>query len=72
MKKLGENRKKWLFSKASLCSVTKIPGPALVPDPSFIRIRYFLQTPTVICNPAFIREIRVQNYALLYEDRNFI
>ena len=41
IEKLGENRKKWLFSKASLYSVTKIPGPTLVPDPSFIRIREF-------------------------------
>ena len=41
IEKSGENRKKWLFSKASLYMVTKIPGPTLVPDPSFIRIIYF-------------------------------
>ena len=27
IEKLGENRKNWLFSKASLYSFTKIPGP---------------------------------------------
>ena len=37
IEKLGENQKKWLFSKTSLHSVTKISGPPLVPDPSFIR-----------------------------------
>ena len=41
IEKLGENRKKWLFSKASLHSVIKIPGPPLDPDSSFIRFRYF-------------------------------
>ena len=34
---LGENRKKWLFSAISLFNLTKIPGPPLVPDPTFIR-----------------------------------
>ena len=34
---LGENRKKWLFSAISLLNLTKIPGPPLVPDPTFIR-----------------------------------
>ena len=34
---LGENRKKWLFSAISLFNLTKIPGPMLVPDPTFIR-----------------------------------
>ena len=43
IEKLCENRKKWLFAKASLYSVTKIPGPTLVLDPSFIRFRYFFQ-----------------------------
>ena len=41
IEKFGENRKNCLFSKASLYNVTKIPGPLLVPDPSFIRFRYF-------------------------------
>ena len=44
IEKLGENRKDRLFSKASFYNVTKIPGPSLVPDPSFIRFRYFFQT----------------------------
>ena len=34
---LAENRKKWLFSAISLFNLTKIPGPTLVPDPTFIR-----------------------------------
>ena len=33
----GENRKKWLFSAISFFNLTKIPGPTLVPDPTFIR-----------------------------------
>ena len=44
IEKLCENRKKWLFSKATLYSVTKIPGPPLGPDPSYIRFRHFFQT----------------------------
>ena len=45
IEKLGENRKKWLFSTTSFYSVTTIPGPPLVPDPSsFIRFWYFFQT----------------------------
>ena len=43
IEKWGENKKR-LFSKPSLYSVTKIPGPWLVPDPSFFRFRYFFQT----------------------------
>ena len=34
---LVENRKKWLFSAISLFSLIEIPGPPLVPDPTFIR-----------------------------------
>ena len=34
---LGENRKKWLSSAISLFNLIKIPGPPLVPDPTFIR-----------------------------------
>ena len=44
IEKLGVNRKKWLFSKTFLYSVTNIPGPPLVPDPSFIRFWYVFQT----------------------------
>ena len=47
---MGENREKWLFSKTSLYSVTKIPGPPLVPDPSFIRFWYFFQTLRLFAN----------------------
>ena len=47
---LGENRKKWLFSAISLSNLTKIPGPPLVPDPTFIRFLIFFPDPTFICN----------------------
>ena len=52
MEKLGENRKKWRFSKASLYSISKIPDPRLLGLDIF-------PDPIVICNPTFIREIRV-------------
>ena len=36
--------KRGFFSKTSLYGVTKISGPPLVPDPSFIRFWHFFQT----------------------------
>ena len=50
IEKLGKNGKIGYFQKL-IYSITKIPGP------SFIRFRYFFQ---YICNPTFIREIRVE------------
>ena len=47
----GENRKKWLFSAISLFNLTKIPGPPLVPDPTFIRFLYFFHRPYVYLQP---------------------
>ena len=51
-----------LVHLTSLYRVTKIPGPTLLPDPSFIRFRFFFPDPTVFCNPTFFREIRVRGF----------